>query len=433
MARKYDAYKDSGASWIGDIPTHWNVNKLKWHLKRIEPRNPGDVQVLSLYRELGIVPKDSRDDNHNVTSEDTSNYKYVRPGDFVVNKMKAWQGSVAVSDYEGIVSPAYYVYHFIDDVYERRYFHYLMRGCYKEEFMRLSGGIRIGQWDLPGDSLNNILVLIPQKEEQIAIYRFLDACTAEIDMVISEAQKSIDEYKRWKDTIIFNALTKGIWPDDGYKESGIQGLEKISCDYDYTKIKYVAEIYGRIGFRGYTASDLVSEGEGAITLSPSNLIDGKMVYDKCSYISWEKYEESPEIMIYPGDVLMVKTGASYGKTSFVEEIPLESTINPQLVVFKNIKINSKYFSYFLQSDVIQRQVEGIVSGGTIPTMSQEKINNFYLFVPSIEKQDEIVQYLDEKCNLIYSMIKEKELLISDLEAYKKALIFETVTGKRKVV
>lgn len=81
--------KDSGFEWIGEIPVNWEVDKLKFHLKRNEPRNPGDTVVLSLYRELGVIPKDSRDDNHNVTSEDTSKYKYVQPGDFVINKMKA--------------------------------------------------------------------------------------------------------------------------------------------------------------------------------------------------------------------------------------------------------------------------------------------------------------------------------------------------------
>ena len=127
--------KDSGAKWIGEIPTHWKSDKLKYHLQRKEPKNPGDMTVLSLYRELGVIPKDSRDDNHNMTSEDTSKYKYVKPGNFVVNKMKAWQGSVAVSDYEGIVSPAYYVYEFTDNLYYKRYFHYLLRGCYKDEFI----------------------------------------------------------------------------------------------------------------------------------------------------------------------------------------------------------------------------------------------------------------------------------------------------------
>ena len=112
---KYEAYKDSGAIWIGKIPETWGIGKLKNYLKRKDEKNPGGVQVLSLYREFGVVPKDSRDDNYNVTAEDTSKYKYVQPGDFVVNKMKAWQGSVAVSDYEGIVSPAYYVYKFLDN------------------------------------------------------------------------------------------------------------------------------------------------------------------------------------------------------------------------------------------------------------------------------------------------------------------------------
>ena len=132
--------KDSGARWIGEIPNTWHSDKLKYHLKRKEPKNPGDMTVLSLYRELGIIPKDSRDDNHNQTSEDTSKYKYVKPGNFVVNKMKAWQGSVAVSDYEGIVSPAYYVYEFTDNAFDKRYFHHLLRGCYKDEFMRYQVG-----------------------------------------------------------------------------------------------------------------------------------------------------------------------------------------------------------------------------------------------------------------------------------------------------
>lgn len=172
--------KYSGARWLGNIPADWNTNKLKYHLRRNEPKNPGNMVVLSLYRELGIIPKDSRDDNHNVTSEDTSKYKYVQIGDFVVNKMKAWQGSVAVSDYEGIVSPAYYVYNFTDDAFVKRYFHYLIRGCYKNEFMRLSGGIRVGQWDLPSSALDNVIVLIPPKETQIDSYFCnTDECTDE--------------------------------------------------------------------------------------------------------------------------------------------------------------------------------------------------------------------------------------------------------------
>lgn len=199
--------RDSGVAWIGEVPAHWSVDKLKFHLARCEPRNPGSKIVLSLYRELGVIPKDSRDDNHNVTSEDTSNYKYVRPGDFVINKMKAWQGSVAVSDYEGIVSPAYFVYNFTDNVYFKRYFHYLLRSCYKDEFMRLSGGIRVGQWDLQSTALDNTMVLIPPVTEQQCIAGFLDVKCAEIDGIIADKRTQLETLDEYKKSLIFECVT----------------------------------------------------------------------------------------------------------------------------------------------------------------------------------------------------------------------------------
>ena len=199
--------RDSGIPWIGEIPKNWHVDKLKFHLMRCEPRNPGNKPVLSLYRDLGIILKDSRDDNYNKTSEDTSNYKYVSPGDFVVNKMKAWQGSVAVSDYEGIISPAYFIYKFTDDEYHKRYFHYLLRSCYKDEFMRLSGGIRVNQWDLSSEELDNIRVIIPQKSEQGSIAAFLDKKCAEIDATVAAKQSQLETLADYKKSLIFEYVT----------------------------------------------------------------------------------------------------------------------------------------------------------------------------------------------------------------------------------
>ena len=199
--------KDSGAGWLGEIPSHWKIDKFKYRLTRSEPRNPGNMIVLSLYRELGIIPKDSRDDNHNQTSEDTSKYKHVKPGNFVVNKMKAWQGSVAVSDYEGIISPAYYVYKFTDNSFDKRYFHYLLRGCYKDEFMRLSGGMRVGQWDLSAEDLENTTAIIPPIEEQTAISMYLDKRCSEIDTCVEIKKEQITTLESYKKSIIFEYVT----------------------------------------------------------------------------------------------------------------------------------------------------------------------------------------------------------------------------------
>lgn len=199
--------KDSGIPWIGKIPKDWKKDKFKYHLKRSEPRNPGNQVVLSLYRDYGIIPKDSRDDNHNVTSEDTSNYKYVQIGDFVVNKMKAWQGSVAVSNYEGIVSPAYYVYKFSDHQIYKKYLHYLLRACYKDEFMRLSGGLRVGQWDLSADGLGNTYILIPPYNEQVKIANYLDNKVVKIDSIIQKKQELLANLDTYKKSLIYEYVT----------------------------------------------------------------------------------------------------------------------------------------------------------------------------------------------------------------------------------
>ena len=199
--------KDSGMPWIGRVPSHWRIEKVKYHLKRYEPRNTGDQQVLSVYREYGVIPKDSRDDNHNVTSEDTSKYKYVRPGNLVINKMKAWQGSMGVSDYQGIVSPAYFIYHFTDNELAPKYLHYLFRSCYKDEFRRISGGIREGQWDLSPEAFANTMLLLPSVDEQRIIIKHVEEKTAEIEGALSIKREQLDILEQHKKSIIYEYVT----------------------------------------------------------------------------------------------------------------------------------------------------------------------------------------------------------------------------------
>ncbi len=199
--------KDSGIEWIGEIPENWRVSKFKFHTQPKSSRNPGNAMVLSLYREHGIVIKDSRDDNHNKTSLDTSKYRYVEIDDFMVNKMKAWQGSVAVSDYIGIVSPAYYVYRITDKGIYPRYLHHLLRNCYKDEFMRLSGGIRVGQWDLPANELENTLILKPPYAEQQSIADYIDSKCTDIDIAIEGKQKQQEVLKEYKKSLIYTYVT----------------------------------------------------------------------------------------------------------------------------------------------------------------------------------------------------------------------------------
>lgn len=200
-------FKDSKIPWIGQIPKHWKISKIKYNLQRFETKNQSDKEVLSVYREFGVIPKNSRDDNHNVTSDDTSNYKYVKKGYFVINKMKAWQGSMGVSDYEGIVSPAYFIYKFTNSLIFKKYFHYLLRNCYKDEFRRISGGIREGQWDLSAIEFNNTLIILPPLNAQKEIAEFLDKKCEKIDRLNENYTKQIITLKEYKKSLIYECVT----------------------------------------------------------------------------------------------------------------------------------------------------------------------------------------------------------------------------------
>ena len=198
-------------------------------------------------------------------------------------------------------------------------------------------------------------------------------------------------------------------------------------DSGMIRLKYVVDIFGRIGFRGYTEQDLVDENDGAITLSPSNIQNMKMDYSKCSFLTWQKYYESPEIKIKNGDVLFVKTGSTYGKVGYVENLPMEATINPQLVVFKNISMNSKLLFYMLQMSFVKDQCELAVVGGTIPTMSQVKIGNIYIPFPSLAEQQRIAEFLDRECGKIDGLKADIQAQIDTFEQYKRSVITEAVT------
>lgn len=155
----------------------------------------------------------------------------------------------------------------------------------------------------------------------------------------------------------------------------------------------LCEIKGRIGFRGYTRADIVSPGDGAISLSPSNIKDGFIDYSDSTYISWKKYEESPEIKVYNGDIIFTKT-ASVGKTSLVENLIEAATINPQLVVLKEIKCNHSYLSYVLKHERVQNEVRKLSGIGSVPNISQTALSKIQIPVPPIEVQEEIVRILD---------------------------------------
>ena len=410
--------KDSGFEWIGEIPVNWEVDKLKFHLKRNEPRNPGDTVVLSLYRELGVIPKDSRDDNHNVTSEDTSKYKYVQPGDFVINKMKAWQGSVAVSEYEGIVSPAYFIYKFTDDAFYRRYFHYLLRSCYKDEFMRLSGGIRVGQWDLPSVALDNTAVIIPPMKEQKSIAAFLDVKCAEIDALTAYIQTQIDTLEQYKRSVITEAVTKGLNPDAEMKDSGIEWIGEIPATWNIIRGKYLLKYLQKPVKEDDGVITCFRDGE--VTLRSNRREDGFTMSDK--EIGYQGIDV--------GDLVV------HGMDGFAGAIGISDSrgkASPVLNVM-DTKQNKRYIMYYLRSMAYSDVFVALATGIRVRScdLRWNKLADLPYPVPNIEEQTVIVEYIDATLEKTDAVITEKKSQIETLDEYKKSLIYEYVTGKKEV-
>lgn len=157
----------------------------------------------------------------------------------------------------------------------------------------------------------------------------------------------------------------------------------------------VCSIYGRIGFRGYTTEDLTSvQEEGAISLSPTNIIAGELDLSKPTFIKWDKYYESPEIMIQPYNIIIVKTGSSVGRTTLIREVPHPMTLNPQLVVLKDLKVNPLFLSYLIKTREFQGALQSITVGSAIPTVSQKNLANLKIRVPSDNTQERISGILD---------------------------------------
>ena len=202
--------KDSGVEWLGEVPEHWEQKPIWSMFARTKRTNHPNELLLSVYRDYGVIPKNSRDDNHNRASEDLTPYQLVNPNDLVINKMKAWQGSIAISEHRGIVSPAYYIYE-PKKPYYSKYIHHLIRSVYFiQSYKNFSKGIRVNQWDLEHDAFTHINLLLPPLTEQQKIVSFLDSETSRIDILIAKQEKLIEKLKEYRSSIISHAVTGKI-------------------------------------------------------------------------------------------------------------------------------------------------------------------------------------------------------------------------------
>lgn len=432
--RKYPKYKASGVEWFNEIPVNWNLEKIKFQGRVVSGSTPETSKPE--FWEGKIVwatPVDFGADNQKyiytssrkITNEGLRNIGgRLIPKGAVVISSRAPIGLVALAGVDLVTNQG------CKSVIPKKVIGEFLFYCLKEFSKVLENlGNETVFSELSLSTLKNFFLPIPPLPEQHSIVKFLDYKTNQIDRFIANRQKQIELLKEQKAAIINKAVTKGINPNVKMKDSGVEWIGEIPEHWSVTKLKFVSKIFGRIGFRGYTINDLVEKGEGAITISPSNMKANEMNFESCTYISWFKYEESPEIKIFNDDVLFVKTGSTYGKVSMVENLQEPATINPQILVFKKIKTNPMFFFHQLRSKLIQAHVKTSVIGGTIPTISQEKIGNYYFLLPNKVEQGLIIEHITNETKIIDELITKYQKQIDLMQEYRTALISQAVTGK----
>lgn len=422
--KPYPAYKDSGVDWIGEIPAHWKMQTIRSVTELKSEKNQPDLPVLSVYREYGVIPKDSRNDNHNATSLDTSNYKVVNVDDLVINKMKAWQGSMGVSTHHGIVSPAYIICRINTKKVISGFLHYLLRSkLYIGVYNSLSYGVRIGQWDMHYEDFKKILIPLPEAKEQKRIVHFLDQKTAEIDEAIKKKQRLIEMLKELKQITIAEAVTKGLNPNVPMRDSGVEGLGEVPMHWEVLRLKWLSHSV----LTGRTPEKEAFE-EGYIDwFTPGDFKDEIVLKNAEKQIAPEKVTKGLQLFP-PNTVLLVGIGATLGKVGVIKT---KSAANQQVNgVIPNSKVTPTYLTFsLLAQNAFMKKISNI---SAINIMNQDKTKQIPLAVPPLEVQKKIAVFLDQTTTEIDEAIDKKQRLIELLKELKQTTIAEAVTGKIKV-
>lgn len=427
---RFGAYKSSGTDWLGEVPSHWEVVPLWTLFRRTKRTGFEDEQLLSVYRDFGVVPKASRDDNNNKPSDDLSVYQLVGFGDLAINKMKAWQGAVAISECRGIVSPAYFIYESIHSE-NPRFLHYLLRSPrYITGYLSISKGIRVNQWDLEPQYHSRIPVLIPPKDEQTAIATFLDRETRKIDTLIAEQEKLLALLAEKRQATISNAVTRGLNPDVPMKDSGVAWLGEVPRHWLVGKAGFYISVLPGYAF---SSAGFSLDENNVKLLRGINVGVGELRWDEVVYWSRTEDDGLEAFELHEGDVVigmdrpLISTGM---RVAVVKNHDLPCLLLQRVAKIQaGPLIDRRFIMRLLCSRAFEAHFAPDTTGVSVPHISGEQILNFVIPVPPQDEQQRICEFLESELAKLDSLNYESERAIALLKERRSALIAAAVTGK----
>lgn len=426
--------KESGFEYIKEVPNSWSIVPAQYLFSEVREKNRDNSHDNAFSFKYGeIVPKTVIGDEDEKLDETYSVYTVVEPNTIILNGLNLNYDfvtqRVAVVREKGIITSAYLAVYPDPGRTRADFACYLFKAFDAQRvFHNMGTGLRK---TLKFADFKKCPVLVPTLEEQESIVSHLSGNLSRVDSMIADAKVNIGDYKLLKQSIITQAVTKGLDPNIPMKDCGIEWVGGIPALWSKNSLGNIAYIRARLGWKGLKADEYVDSGY--MLLSAFNIVESRIDYTSLNYIDQFRYDESPEIKLAESDILLVKDGAGIGKCAMVQALPLEATANGSLAVITFGKeFDSRYFFYYFQSHIFQKYIDRLRAGMGVPHLFQSNLRKICVPVPAYQEQVEISDYLDSQCSSVDSIISEQQSLVDDLVAAKKSLIYECVTGKRKV-
>ena len=430
--RRYESYKDSGVEWLGEIPSHWEMQRSKFLFKKIERKVKEIDQIVTCFRDGQVTLRANRRTDGFTNALKEHGYQGIRKGDLVIHAMDAFAGAIGVSDSDGKATPVYSVCLPYNKQKVNVYFYaYYLRNLALSGFITsLAKGIRERSTDFRYADFAELLLPLPSYSEQQKIAQFLDDKTAKIDQAVDLAEKQIALLKEHKQILIQNAVTRGLNPDVPLKDSGVEWIGQVPEHWEVKKIKHVTSKIGS-GITPLGGGSNYIDG-GIPLLRSQNIHFDRIDLNDVARISEFTHNSMKNSKVRKGDVLLNITGGSLGRCFYVDSNE-EMNVNQHVCIIRpNKKINTIFLNMLLASEIGQKQIWFFQQGGGREGLNFQAIKNFYLPLPDLEEQQKIAIYLDKQAAKIDQAIALKTAHIEKLKEYKSVLINDVVTGKVRV-
>ena len=419
--------KPSGVQWIGDIPSKWNLAVLGKYVKQVKNKNTALLETNLLSLSYGKIKRKDISANDGLLPASFDGYNIIEEGDIVLRLTDLQNDHTSLrvgrATERGIITSAYITIR-PEKYISSKYLYYVLHSFdIVKGFYGMGAGIRQG---LTYDGVQSLKIPSPEILEQQAIADYLDDRCSKIDEIIAEATASIEEYKELKQAVIDNGVLHGIRNEEQLKDTGVDWIGSIPVSWELRKVKYVAHFnpsitkqYDEKAPVGYVPMTSVKNGN----MLPLEILIKEMSTGLTAFQEDDLVMAKVTPCFENGNISIAKglaQGVGFGSS--------------ELFVFRPYGINRKFLLYYLQNSGFRNKCVSTMTGvGGLKRVSGYFVKNAYVTYPSDKEQQEIVDFLDVRVGDIDSLISEKQSLINDLQAYKKSLIYEVVTGKRRVV